>query len=174
MWETGDWEVFPSMLATQWGCDRWGAFHAEIGQERTDEDRRFDLGRTISTSANFLAMRRAKMNAASGSEAMLSTRPGMLVPDGALWVFNGALSAPWCALSRSFWSLYDNIPPDARREYLRVPEVAAAGGKLLAMGGISEAFGDLLGGDLVADGDLAARVERISKEIEEEEKDDGR
>lgn len=156
MWRTVDdldrgFEVFPSMLLSEWAFTRWQMFRYQLQPEETQEKFNVDLLGTLKVSRNFL---RARARGIFGDpdvptiHLLRYQRSGTIHPEAIRWVFSGALSGPYLALSASFWAWVQEIPNDIRQEFIPVDDLLAKRQQLLADQALVAQAREIMGGDL--------------------------
>jgi len=147
-WGRNDFMVYPNMIPTKWGIDLWMANKDFVGQERTDEDRTLDLVKTLRITKNFLNMR-LRQYPVNSIDELMRFKKGTIFPDAALWIFNGVLTIPWCALSKIFWSWLNDQDQDVINEYVPMDLIQDALKKLVGMQDLWPEFKKIMGVDLI-------------------------
>lgn len=148
--EDPDWEVFPTMFVTQWAIDRWGAYNRMLPPERTNEDRKFDLLSTIKLAVNFINFRLYQYPVGSVANLLNFKLEGKIFPEAVLWIFNGVLTVPWCALSRSFWQWIPTLTKDVIDEYIPMEKIYKATRSLIASPYLWDQFREVMNEDLIS------------------------
>jgi hypothetical protein len=145
-------EVLPNMLLSEWAVDRWKKLRLELASEDTPELHRAGLLGALRVSRDFLRGRARSLfgdpNVPVG-QLLRYRRQGSDQPEAIQWIFSGALSRPYLALSAAFWAWVGTIPCDLRDEYIEVDEVKRTLGELVADRELMERAKAVMGSDLI-------------------------
>jgi len=145
------WEVFPSMLGSDWAVSRYVAFSGELPPEKTDEDRKFDFLSTVRLGKNFLNIQLNRYPHARDIQGILRMiLPGKIFPESVLWIFHGVVTVGWCAASRTFWKWIPSVQSDIADEYIPMERIFKCAQSLIASPDIMASLREVMNTDLIS------------------------
>ena len=145
-------EVLPQFLLTEWAIDRWKMFRHSLPPDDNQDTFTTDLVGTLKVSRNFL---RGRARGIFGDpdipvdQLLNYRRQGSIQPEALRWIFSGALSRPYLALSAAFWKWHHQLPQDLLTEYVPpLNELQAERNNLLRNEKIFGSAREIMGNDL--------------------------
>jgi len=145
-------EVLPQFLLTEWAIDRWKMFRHSLPSDENQDTFMTGLIGTLKVSRNFL---RGRARGIFGdpdvpvNQLLNYHRQGSMQPEALRWIFSGALSRPYLALSAAFWGWHHQLPHDLLVEYVPpLSELQAERDDLLKNEKVLGSAREILGDDL--------------------------
>jgi hypothetical protein len=114
-------EILPQFLLTEWAIDRWKLFRHSLPPDDNQDTFTTDLVGTLKVSRNFLRGRARGVFGdpdVSVHQLLNYRRKDSIQPEALRWIYSGALSRPYLALSAAFWGWHHQLPPDLLAEYV--------------------------------------------------------